>query len=145
MWGFICFSDANKVVGERLVSINQPKPDVTQLPDTGFKWNEQWGVSMKCIDGADADVEVVFKSTTLGGIKAIAELINKVRDRLNGGQHGGKVAPIVQCEKDCYPHSQYGRVWEPVMTIVDWMPLDGPAPAKASPPPAEQPRRRRVA
>ena len=145
-WGFISFSDANKVVGEHLVSISQAKPDVTKLPDMGFNWNEQWGVSMKCIDGVDADVEVVFKSTTLGGIKAIAELINKVRDRLNGGQHGGKVVPIVQCEKASYPHSQYGRVWEPVMTIVDWMPLAGPAPApESSPPSPEQPRRRRVA
>ena len=26
-WGFICFSDGNKVLGERLVSVSQPKPD----------------------------------------------------------------------------------------------------------------------
>jgi hypothetical protein len=33
------------------------------------------------------------------------------------------------------------------MTVVDWMSLEGPAPAPkpTSPPPAEQPRRRRVA
>ena len=33
-----------------------------------------------------------------------------------------------------------------MLTIVDWMSLSGPAPAPepASPPPAEQPRRRRV-
>ena len=53
----------------------------------------------------------------------------------------------MQLEKDSYPHQQYGKIWIPVLTIVDWMPLDGPAPAPepASPPPAEQPRRRRVA
>jgi hypothetical protein len=74
-------------------------------------------------------------------------LIDAVRDRLNSGQHDGKVAPVVQLEKDSYQHGQYGRVWTPVLTIVDWMPLDGPAPAPAptSPPPPEQPRRRRVA
>ena len=37
-------------------------------------------------------------------------------------------------EKYNYPHPQYGKTWIPLLTIVDWMPLDGPAPA---------PRRRR--
>ena len=123
-------------------------PDVTELPDKGFEWQEQWAVNLKCIDGADAGTEVVYKPTTVGGIQAIAGLIEAVRDRLNGGQHDGKVAPIVQLEKDCYQHGQYGSVWTPLLTIVDWMSLDGPAPAPApaSPPPStEQPRRRRVA
>ena len=75
-------------------------------------------------------------------------MIDAVRDRLNGGQHGGKVSPIVRLEKDSYPHVQFGKVWMPLLTIVDWMSMAGPAPAApppaASPPPAEQPRRRRV-
>ena len=95
---------------------------------------------MKCLNGADAGTEVIFKTTTVGGIQAIAGLIETMRDRLNGGQHDGKVSPIVLLEKDSYQHSQYGQDWYPVLTIVDWMPLDGPAPAPAPPPP---PRRRR--
>jgi hypothetical protein len=89
---------------------------------------------------------VVYKPTTDGGIKAIAGLIETVRDRLNGEKHGGKVAPIVHLDKDSYPHPQFGRVWTPTLLIVDWMPLNGPAPADtpASPAAAEQPRRRRV-
>ena len=66
---------------------------------------------------------MIYKPTTVGGIQAVAGLIEAVRDRLNGGQHDGKVAPIVQLEKDSYQHRQYGRVWTPVLTIVDWMPL----------------------
>jgi hypothetical protein len=151
-WGFICFDEANKPT-ERLVSISQPKPDIATLPDTGFPWQEQWAVNMKCLDGTDAGVEVTFKASTVGGTQAVAGLIEAVRDRLNGGQHDGKVAPIVSLEKSSYQHSQYGRVWTPLLTIVDWMSIDGPAPvpAPASPPPptptspaAEQPRRRRV-
>jgi hypothetical protein len=74
-------------------------------------------------------------------------LIEAIRDRLNSGQHGGKVSPIVLLRKDSYQHSQYGRVWTPVLEIVDWMPLSGPAPAPAPTSPPEsvpQPRRRRV-
>ena len=106
---------------------------------------------MKCLDGTDAGVEVTFKASTVGGTQAVAGLVELVRDRLNSGQHDGKIAPIVFLEKDSYPHSQYGKVWIPVMTVVDWMPLDGPAPTPApapapgsASPPVEQPRRRRV-
>jgi hypothetical protein len=145
-WGFICFDANNKVVGERLVPISQPKPDVTELPDKGFEWSEQWAVNMKCTNGADAGAEVVYKPTTVGGIQAVAELIEAVRDRLNSDQHDGKISPIIRLDKDSYQHGQYGRVWTPILTVVGWLSLDGvPAPKPVSPPPAEQPRRRRVA
>lgn len=146
--GYVCFSDANKRLGEHLVPVTQPMPDVTKLPDHGFPWVEQWCVDLKCLSGADAGIEVTFKSTTDGGIKAVAGLIDTIRDRLNGGQHDDKVSPIVLLHKDSYQRPPYGRVWYPVPEIVDWMPLSGPAstpaPASPSPEPAPQPRRRRV-
>ena len=146
-WGAICFN-GNKVVGEHLVSVSQPKPLITDMQDVGFPWQEQWAVNLKCLDGADAGVEVVFKATTDGGVKAIVMLVDLVRDRINGGQHDGKIVPIVLLEKDSYQHSQHGRVWFPVLNTVDWMSLDGPAPTSTPVepmPPANQPRRRRVA
>ena len=151
-WGFICFNNDNKPT-ERLVPVSQPKPDVAELPDTGFEWHEQWAVNMKCISGTDTGTEVTYKASTVGGVQAVAGMIETIRDRLNGGMHDGKIVPIVLLEKDSYPHSQHGKIWYPVLTIVDWMPLSGPTTAPASPPPppptppvaaAEQPRRRRV-
>ena len=154
-WGYICFDNDNKPT-ERLVPVEQPMPDITQLPDTGFKWQQQWAVNLKCIDGADAGTEATYKTSTDGGVKAVAGLIDAVRDRLNSGQHDGKVVPIVHLDKDAYQNPQFGKIWYPLLTIVDWMPLCGPAPAPASPKPASpaaanqnstntQPRRRRVA
>src|SRR5262249_53690163 len=69
-YGAICFN-GNKVVDERLVPISQPKPVITEMPDTGFPWQEEWAVNMKCTNGADAGVEVVFKATTDGALKAV--------------------------------------------------------------------------
>ena len=46
----------------RLVPVSQPMPDVTELPDKGFEWHEQWAVNMKCITGADAGIEVIYKA-----------------------------------------------------------------------------------
>jgi hypothetical protein len=144
--GYICFSKDKKVLGERLVSVSLEMPNFAELPDKGAPWSEQWAVNLKCIDGTDAGIEVIYKPTTVGGIQAIAVLIEAIRDRLNGGQHNGKVSPIVLLEKDSYDHREHGKQWTPVLSIVDWMTLDGPAPAPkpASPPPTEQPRRRRV-
>ena len=148
-WGCISFGDGNKVVGERLVPITQPKPLIADMPDTTFPWQEEWSVNMKCLDGADAGVEVIFKATTDGAIKAIVQLVDELRNRLNGNQHNNKVAPIVLLEKDGYQHPKHGPTAIPVLPIVDWMSLDGPAPAPApvepTPPPVDQPRRRRVA
>jgi len=146
-WGCISFN-GNKAVGEKLVSISQPKPLIADMPDTGFPWQEEWAVNMKCISGADAGVEVVFKATTDGALKAVVSMVDQVRDRLNGDRHDGKIAPIVLLEKDSYPHRDHGRVWIPVLTLVGWMSLDGPPPAPTSAeptPPVDQPRRRRVA
>src|SRR5262249_47737475 len=86
-WGYISF-DGNKRLGERLVSVFQPKPDPTQLPDTGFPWQEEWAVDLKCIDGADAGVEVIFKTATDGGNQAVAGLLDEIRNRVNSNQHG---------------------------------------------------------
>jgi hypothetical protein len=135
------------VINERLVSVSQPKPVVTELPYTGFEWTEEWSVNLKCLDGADAGVDVVFKTTTDGGIKAIVILVDLIRDRIDSNQHGDKVVPIVLLEKGFYQHSQHGKVWFPVLNHVDWMLIDGPVPT-ATPveptPPVDQPRRRRV-
>ena len=147
-WGYICFGDDNKVLDERLVPISQPKPLITELPDLGCPWQEEWSVNMKCLSGADAGVEVVFKATTDGAIKAIVLMVDEVRDRLSGGQHGGKVVPIALLEKDSYQHTKHGPTPYPVLNRIDWMSLDGPAPAPAPvepTPPVDQPRRRRVA
>jgi hypothetical protein len=148
-WGYVCFGDANKPLGEQLVSVSLPKPEVTTLPDKGFPWQDQWAVDMKCISGTDTGIEVVFKINTVGGDQVVKGLIETIRDRFNGGQHDNKLVPIVELQADSYRHNQHGPVGTPVLTIVDWMTLDGPAPAPTpkptSPPPAEQPRRRRVA
>ena len=146
-YGYICFGDNNKVADERLVPVTQPKPVITELHDTGFDWQEEWAVNMKCLSGADAGAEVIFKANTDGGIKAVVIMVDLIRDRLNSGQQDGKIVPIVLLEKDSYQHSEHGRVWIPVLNTVDWMSLDGPAPTPepAPQPPTEQPRRRRVA
>jgi hypothetical protein len=149
LWGWVCWGDGSQILGEKLVSIGEPLPDVTQLPDKGFPWQQEMAVDLKCVSGTDAGTEVTFKTNTEGGKGEVRQLIDAVSGRLRG-QHDDKVAPIVRLENSSYPHQQYGKTWVPVLTIVDWMPLDGPTPEPAPaptspPPPTEHPRKRRVA
>jgi hypothetical protein len=162
-WGYVCFDGtANKPpIGEKLVSVCQPKPDPTKLPAMGHSWQEEWGVNLRCINGVDEGVEVTFRGSTNGIIQAIAKLVEEVRERLNACRHDGKIVPIVNLKQESYPHKEHGRIAFPVLEIVDWMSLDGPAPKPPAPKPApapkrsptaggssateEQPRRRRVA
>jgi hypothetical protein len=149
--GYIAF-DGTKKLGERMRFVGLPKIDPADLPDVGRPWQEQMSVEMKCLDGTDAGAEVCFKTATEGGKSCIMALIEQVRDRINAGQHGDEVVPIVLLEKDGYQNVQYGWTATPLLTLVGWMSLNGPAPApepapppsSLSSPPTEQPRRRRV-
>ena len=62
---------AARCSANKLVPISQPLPDVTELPDKGFPWQQEMAVNLKCISGTDAGTEVMFKTNTVGGIQAI--------------------------------------------------------------------------
>jgi len=160
MHGYISFN-GKKVAGEEMVPVSQEKPDITKLRDTGFPWQDQWSVEMKCLNGADAGREVIFKANTDGTIAAIVETFNLVRTKIDDELReqrenpdykiDDKIAPIYTLGASWYSHKEFGRTNTPVMTLVGWMSLDGPAPAPVEPTPTpsnsntEQPRRRRVA
>jgi hypothetical protein len=158
--GYVALS-GNQLLGEKMEPIDQPMPDVTKLYQVGVPYQVQMSVDMRCIDGVDAGVEVTYKTTSVGGIQGIEDLIAALRDRLSSDLHDNKLSPVVTLGKSGYTHPQYGPQCNPVLEIGDWMPLDGPpptpAPAPTPPSPAspsspssasaanEQPRRRRVA
>jgi hypothetical protein len=157
MRGYISFN-GNKVVGEEMAPVTQEMPDITKLRDTGFPWQEQWTVEMKCLNGADAGVEVIFKANTDGTRSALVEKFDLVRTKINDELQkkkddpeyviDNKIAPIMTLGASWYPHKDYGRTNIPVLTDVGWISMDDPAPvpAPAEPtPPTDQPRRRRVA
>ena len=42
LWGWVCWGDSSKTLGEKLVPISQPLPDPAGLPDTGFRGRWKW-------------------------------------------------------------------------------------------------------
>ena len=130
--------------------ISQPMPDVTELPDKGFPWQQQMGGQPEVhLDGTDAGTEVDVQDQ-----RPSAASRPSPADR--GGARPAQRRPARRqgrrrscSRKGLLPASAVREDLDAVLTIVDWMSLDGPAPAPASPPPSpppptEQPRRRRV-
>ncbi len=56
--GFIAWGEGD-VLGEKMVPITQPLPEMDDAPPMAKRgWETQVGMSLKCLDGEDKDMEV---------------------------------------------------------------------------------------
>jgi hypothetical protein len=146
--GYIAWGDG-AVLGEKMVSMTQPLPETDAAPPGASKgWEQQIGVSLKCIDGEDAGMEARFTTTSVGGKRAVQELALAVAAQVDKDQ--SKPVAIVTLGKDHYQHKSYGRIYTPVFEVQEWVSMDGKAEAAQEPEaPATEPaapaRRRRAA
>lgn len=146
--GYIAWGDG-AVLGEKMVSMTQPLPETDAAPPGASKgWEQQIGVSLKCIDGEDAGMEARFTTTSVGGKRAVQELALAVAAQVDKDQ--SKPVAIVTLGKDHYQHKSYGRIYTPVFEVQEWVSMDGKAEAapEAEAPaaePAAPVRRRRAA
>ena len=148
--GFIAWGDG-EVLGEKMVSVSQPLPELDAAPPNAKKgWETQIGLSLKCLNGEDKDMEARFTTTSVGGKRSVQTLAIAIATQVEKDQ--SKPVPVIRLKKDHYTHKSYGRIYTPVFEIIDWVAMDGSADAAAEPeaevdaPAAEDaPRRRRRA
>ena len=138
--GFIAWGDGD-VLGEKMVSIANPLPDLDEAPPGAKKgWESQVGMSLKCVSGEDKGLEARYTVTSVGGKRAVQTLAVALADQVEKDQT--KPVAIVRLKKDSYQHKSYGKIYTPVFEIVEWMSMDGEAPEVAA---EEAPARRRRA
>lgn len=143
--GFIAWGEG-EVLGEKMVPVTQPLPDV-DAPPPGAKrgWEPQVGFSLKCISGQDEGMEARYTTTSVGGKRAVQALAVEIAGQVEKDQT--KPVPVVRLKRDSYSHKSYGKVFTPVFDVQRWMSMDGgdalPDGAKSSE--DEAPRRRRRA
>lgn len=145
--GFIAWGDG-EVLGEKMVSVSQPLPETEAAPPNAKRgWETQVGMSLKCLNGEDENLEARFTTTSVGGKRAVQTLALAIAAQVEKDQT--KPVPVVRLKKDHYNHKSYGKIFTPVFEIVEWVGMDGKAEEKAEEPevPAaeEAPRRRRRA
>ena len=141
--GFIAWGDG-EVLAEKLVPVTEPKPELEPAPPGAKKgWEEQTGLSLKCISGDDAGLEARFTTTSVGGRKAVQTLAVAIATQVD--KDPSKPVPIVKLAKDHYTHKSYGRIFTPVFEVVEWVSMDGDAPAVEEEAAPAVGRRRRAA
>jgi len=147
--GYIAWGDG-EVLGEKMVSVQQPLPELEPAPPQSKRgWEPQVGMSLKCINGEDKDMEARFSTTSIGGRRAVQVLALAIATQVEKDQ--SKPVPVVRLKKEHYTHKSYGRIYTPVFEVVEWVSLDGPDAEVAEEAAAEEPapeagrRRRRSA
>ena len=144
--GFIAWGDG-EVLGEKMVSVSQPLPELEPAPPQSKKgWETQVGMSLKCISGEDAGLEARYSTTSVGGKRAVQTLAAAIAAQVEKDQ--SKPVPVVQLKKEHYQHKSYGRIYTPVFEVVEWVGMEGEASSTDdddTPPPAAAARRRRAA
>lgn len=146
--GYIAWGNG-EVLGEKMVNISQPLPELEPAPAGATKgWERQVGLSLKCMNGEDEGMDVRYSATSVGGKRAVQELAVAIAEQVE--KDPLRPVPVVELRRDHYQHKQYGRIFSPVFKILDWATMEGEA--SAAEPDAEPeevaeeaPRRRRRA
>lgn len=158
-WGTKEHNTDGQNVGEAMVPATQPMPLEGNLPSVKGQWSKAIGIQLRCTNGEDEGVQVMFKSNSHGGRKAYSAIMQAVLARITAGESA--CMPLVELKGDSYTHKQYGKIFNPILHVVGWAAHDATEPAaqasvkdeapkaaEAPPkveeaPPAETTRRRR--
>lgn len=121
--GYIAWGDG-EVLGERMVSITSPLPELEAAPPSAKRgWEEQVGLSMKCIKGEDEGLEVRYTVTSVGGKRAVQSMGVKIAERVDTDPE--TPVPVVRLKKEHYVHKSYGRIYTPVFEVESWIGMEG--------------------
>jgi len=139
--GFIAWGDG-EVLGEKMVSVAQPLPELEAAPPNAKKgWEMQVGLSLKCLTGEDKNMEARYTTTSVGGKRSVQSLAMEIAAQVEKDQ--SKPVPVVRLKKDHYTHKSYGRIFTPIFEITQWVSLEGKDETPAPETPAEPTARRR--
>lgn len=117
--GFIAWGDG-EVLGEKMVSVSQPLPELDAAPPMARKgWETQVGMSMKCLSGEDKGMEVRYTTTSVGGKRSVQALAVAIATQVDTDPK--LPVPIVNLDKEHYSHKSYGRIYTPIFKITSWM------------------------
>jgi hypothetical protein len=96
--GFIAWGDG-EVLGEKMVSVAQPLPELDVAPPGAKKgWEPQVGMSLKCTSGEDEGMEARYTVTSVGGKRAVQTLAVAIATQVEKDQ--SKPVPIVRLKKE---------------------------------------------
>jgi hypothetical protein len=113
--------DEGELLGEETDLITEPAIVKAQLPDVGAPWKPLLGVQLMCVDGEDKGLKLLYKTTSVGGIKEVTNFMKAIDAHVQSGKHNNKFVPVVVLATDSYKHKKYGKIYTPILEIVEWL------------------------
>jgi hypothetical protein len=120
----------NSIAGEVMAPIFEAKPAKPGPADGEWPYEEQRSMGLKCLDGDDEGTEVVYKTNSRGGMRAMDELLAALQGHLQ--QDPRFPCPVLQLDADHYQHPKHGRIWIPILTVADWATMTGDLASEAA-------------
>lgn len=122
--GYVCWSNhdpSTKKKNEKLGEVMQPianPVDMDTLDDHGWPWARQQSVQVKFCDGQYEGQQVIFNTSSQGGLEMLGNIIDAILERVDADNP--YCFPIIAFDHTHYIHKQYGKTYKPVWTIEGW-------------------------
>lgn len=120
--GFIAWDEGEKLGEEMAQVFGEPPISKGDLPDVGGAWVDQLGFNLACTTGAQAGTQCIYKTNSKGGRKAIRQYMSALQVQMKDDPEN--CVALVELDTDFYKHKEYGRIYNPILSIVDWVSLD---------------------
>jgi hypothetical protein len=151
--GWVCWfnppegsGQKNEMRGDVMVPMTHDKPE-QPAPKGGAPFVSQLGCEMRCMSGEDSGVEVLYKTNSDGGLKAMDGLRLAIQLHLAEPRGLAFPCPVLDLKMTHYPHPNYGRTYKPIFEIAGWCdmlgnmdkgePIAAVLPEPTAPPPEE--------
>jgi hypothetical protein len=109
---------SSELLGEVLAPMDQllpPIPTTNPAPAKGGEWKPLLGFS-----AVTGGVKLVYSTTSYGGKAAFGELAEEFQTHFAKGGAKSPIA-VVALSSQSYKHKKYGKLYNPVLTVMDWV------------------------
>lgn len=115
-----------KKLDKKMVPFDQPLPEAQEPIEYKVKGKPQIDepAEARGINGEMRDgTQFAFETNSHGGRQAVDRVLQEVI--LRARQRNPYMFPVLKMERDSYEHNEYGTVYKPVLTVVEWLAADG--------------------
>jgi len=129
--GYIAWADDNSArkLGEVTAPLAKPLPRPDELPPVdGGAWRFFYSLILSPLFGPAA--VWAYRPTSVGGLRAVETVLEAIAERIENAELVYQqdpeaelfLAPVIELGVDSYQHRvrSYGRIYVPVLTVVDW-------------------------
>jgi hypothetical protein len=133
--GFVAWKDG-QIAGEKMAFVlSEPVVLSSDLPEVGATWKTQMAMQLLCMSGEDKGTPVLWKASSAGANKAYDAIFNKILVKAQAGEL--KVMPVVELETEHYKHKDFGKIYNPILKVVDWLEIPSESPTAEAEPKVE--------